>query len=320
MHWPCAIRCLPGRKSGSHNQDMPQFLPFLRRLVGLGHSGTSAEFPAEVLRSIRHLERRVRKSAEWRRLQSKLPAYRDIVFGDPYGPGKFLHTDYWLRINVERVVQLGLQERTGLKILDVGSGPALFVFICDLCGHDAVGLDVPLAKARPDEALVYSVLPEALGVSTIRERIEALVPMNGDETYDLITAFMICFNRHKQPDEWQRPAWEFFLRDVAGHLRPGGRLHLRFNPHDERYGELRYWSGDLLALFQQLGTVDAEGGVMMTRERIAAFLDVPPATEMTPAYGSDATARSELATRERHEGSLERSAGGNRGEAAAPSA
>ena len=268
---------------------MPHFLPFLLWLVGLGHSVKSTALPPEALRSVRLLERRVRKSVEWQLLQSEVPAYRDIDFGDPYGPGKYLEIDYWLRINVERAVLLGLHECSGLKILDVGSGPALFTFICGLCGHDAVGLDRPLAEARADEALVYSLLPKTLGVRTIRERIEAFVPMRGDDTYDLITAFMICFNRHKQPDEWQRPAWEFFLRDAAGHLRPGGRLQLRFNSHDERYGKLRYWSADTLELFRRLGTVDAEGGVIMTRDRVAALLDSSSETEAGPLYESTGT-------------------------------
>ena len=40
---------------------------------------------------------------------------------------------------------------------------------------------------------------------------------------------MICFNNHKMPGLWGVPEWEFFLDDLAKHLKPRGRVWLELN-------------------------------------------------------------------------------------------
>jgi hypothetical protein len=72
---------------------------------------------------------------------------------------------------------------------------------------------------------------------------------------DLITAFWICFNRHKQADEWGVDEWRFFVEDAGRHLRPGGWLHLELNPHPERYGELCWYDAPTKAYFESVGDV-----------------------------------------------------------------
>src|ERR1044071_1895129 len=58
-------------------------------------------------------------------------------------------------------------------------------------------------------------------------------PPDLGKKFDLITAFLVCFNNHKQPDLWSVPEWDFFLDDVAKHLTPRGRLWLELNlEHD----------------------------------------------------------------------------------------
>jgi hypothetical protein len=91
--------------------------------------------------------------------------------------------------------------------------------------------------------------------------IERFVPMAltvGD--LDLITAFWICFNRHRQPDEWGVAEWKFWIDDARSHLRPGGMLHLELNENPERYGALRWFDQETLDFFRSAGTV--QGGIV----------------------------------------------------------
>jgi hypothetical protein len=87
--------------------------------------------------------------------------------------------------------------------------------------------------------------------------IERFVPLPfEDRRYDLITAFWICFNRHRQPDEWGVEEWRYFVGDATRKLRPGGRLWLDLNENPERYGALRFYDQSTLEYFQSVGTVE----------------------------------------------------------------
>src|SRR5207249_3117400 len=67
--------------------------------------------------------------------------------------------------------------------------------------------------------------------------------------FDLITAFMICFNNHKMPDLWDVPEWGFFLDDLAKHLTPRGRVWLELN--QEYDGS--FYTPELKKFFQKRG-------------------------------------------------------------------
>ena len=57
---------------------------------------------------------------------------------------KYMDIDYWLFENLRRAYVLGLHKMTGkIAILDIGTGPGYFPFICGFYGHDAEALDVP---------------------------------------------------------------------------------------------------------------------------------------------------------------------------------
>jgi SAM-dependent methyltransferase len=224
----------------------------------------------------RKLEQKIRHSPRWKHLRAQVREYRDLSFGDPEDALKYLTLDFWLRDNIRRAMRVDVHRRKPLKILDVGCGSGLFPFVCRYWGHDAVGLDKPIAACRPAEAIVYSVMPETLGVTINRSLIRAHERMDIKETYDLITAFMICFNQHKQPNEWGHREWKFFLSDVATDLNPGGAVYLAFNRHDKRYGELRFWDRETLKLFEACGDVDrAAGTATFRREDILRTLGPP---------------------------------------------
>jgi hypothetical protein len=86
--------------------------------------------------------------------------------------------------------------------------------------------------------------------------IERFVPVSLPyRDLDAITAFWICFNRHRQVDEWGVSEWRFFVGDAVSHLRMGGFLHLELNSHPERYGSLDWYDEETLDFFHSVGTI-----------------------------------------------------------------
>jgi hypothetical protein len=127
----------------------------------------------------RKLERQIRHSPRWKQLRAKVQEYRDLSFGDPEDALKYLTLDYWLRDNIQRAMQVNVHRRKHLKILDVGCGSGMFAYVCRFWGHEAVGLDKPIAACRPAEAIVYSVVPETLGVPIKRSMVRPGVNNSG---------------------------------------------------------------------------------------------------------------------------------------------
>jgi SAM-dependent methyltransferase len=154
-----------------------------------------------------------------------------------------------------------------LRILDLGCGPGYFMAVARALGHDCSGADVPEAYFTPAEREVYEELLTAMHCNSHRTSllVERFVPLPmRNEEYDLITAFWICFNRHRQSDEWGCEEWRFFVEDALRCLRNNGRLYLELNEHDERYGDLRWYDAATLAYFRSVGTVES-GRVIIAR-------------------------------------------------------
>lgn len=232
------------------------------------------EYPGFRLRDLLRLEREVRSSPEWRRLRSEARSARAGARTDDRADAlKYLDVDLWLRANILRGVRLGLHRAPPLRVLDIGCGAGILAYLCRRWGHDAVGLDRPLPALNHSERLVYAMVPEILGVRVIRAPVEEqrLPPLPG--RYDLLTAFMICFNGHGTRDEWGAAEWSRFLRSALDALSPAGRLHLWFNP---RAGEVdRYVDADVRALLVRCGGEPEAGRVTLRRSAIAAALWEP---------------------------------------------
>jgi SAM-dependent methyltransferase len=183
------------------------------------------------------------------------PAYR----ADPTSAAKYADHRFWLLLNLERAARLGLHASPELRVMDLGCGPGYFMAAARVLGHDCRGVDVPESWFTPVEREVYAELLGALkcGPHVSSLLIERFVPLPFEAAqFDLITAFWICFNRHRQPDEWGVDEWRFFVDDALRRLREGGRLFLELNEHPERYGELRWYDAATRAYFHSVGTVD----------------------------------------------------------------
>lgn len=167
---------------------------------------------------------------------------------------KYLDIDYWMRINLRRVRQLGLDYGPRRDILDLGSGAGYFLYLCKWLGHRPVGLDI-------DTAPLYPEMARLLELERVVWRIEAFAGLPDlGRKFDLISAFMICFNNHKQPGLWGPREWEFFLNDAARQLKPRGRIFLHLNQE---------WDGTFLS--EELRQFFVERGARIRLDTVCLY-------------------------------------------------
>lgn len=138
-------------------------------------------------------------------------------------PEKYLELRRWIDVNIRRIRELELDFGFRKRVLDIGCGAGYFLYICKWLGHDVLGLDI-------DESTMFTELTKLLRIPRVIWRIERFVPLPDlGPKFDVITAYMICFNDHKTGHIWGPAEWEFFLDDLAQHLALSGRVHLEFN-------------------------------------------------------------------------------------------
>jgi SAM-dependent methyltransferase len=156
---------------------------------------------------------------------------------------KFLDLERWIDINIRRIREIEIDLMRPKRILDLGCGTGYFLYIAQLLGHQGLGLDL-------DELPMFGDLTRLLGVRRVIRQINAFDPLpDAVGKFDLITAFLICFNRHKQTNVWGVPEWEFFLDDLAKHLTPRGQVWLELNQEYDG----TFYTPDLKEFFQRRG-------------------------------------------------------------------
>lgn len=140
---------------------------------------------------------------------------------------KYLDLGKWMRINLRRVQELGLDYGFRKRILDIGCGTGYFLHICRLLGHEVIGLDI-------DVLPMYREMMQLLDLKRIVWEVAPFRPLlDLGPPFDLITCFMICFNGHKSEAVWGTSEWRFFLDDLESRLRPSGRIQLEFNREND---------------------------------------------------------------------------------------
>lgn len=244
----------PGAGSSMPNRSTERRVEMAKTWLRLARHGSVA---------LCRLPARVIDAANVPRIEALGREMASVVERDPTSAAKYADYDRWVPFNVARIGALGLHNSKRKRVLDIGCGPGYFMAAALACGHDVYGIDAPDSILTKVEARVYS---EMLGALSIDKRvapllIERFTPMTlhvGD--LDLITAYWICFNRHRQPDEWGVAEWKFWIDDARSHLRPGGMLHLELNENPERYFALRWFDQETLDFFRSAGTV--QGGIV----------------------------------------------------------
>jgi SAM-dependent methyltransferase len=141
---------------------------------------------------------------------------------------KFLDVKTFLPTTLNRAYYLGLHKSKPLDILDIGTGVGYFPVVCKYYGHQVVAID-------RDGNPVFEDVTRWLEVDRRSSEIKAFspVPYQGRK-FDLITAFMVNFDRYDPPEykPWGTKEWDYFLEDMGcNHLKEGGRLALLLNDH-----------------------------------------------------------------------------------------
>jgi SAM-dependent methyltransferase len=167
---------------------------------------------------------------------------------------KYLDLERWIEINIRRIRELELDLSRPKRILDLGCGAGYFLYIAQLLGHSGLGLDV-------DRLAMFREITQLLRVHRIVQRIEPFRSLADlGRKFDLVTAFMVCFNDHKMPGLWKVPEWEFFLDDLAKHLTPRGRVWLELNQEYDG----TFYTPELKEFFQKRGARINEHKVIFT--------------------------------------------------------
>lgn len=154
------------------------------------------------------------------------PVVRRLRAGASRQDRKYVHFGRQLARANHVARQLALHRGPRRRILDLGSGPSYFPFVCSRLGHEVVALDV-------DWTPLYNELSSALRVRRVVHEIQAHVPLPDlGGPFHLISAQMICFNGHKNHAGrlWDVEEWAWFVDHLRGLAAPSGcRLVLQFN-------------------------------------------------------------------------------------------
>ena len=183
--------------------------------------------------------------------QIQLREIQERYASSPVQIAKYADVERYMKLNIERVQDLGLQRSPPRNILDLGCGGGFFLYICQQHGHRCLGVDLEW----------YPVFTDLLNLMHVERRtweIKAFEPLPDlGQKFDWITAFSTGFNRVKKKP-WRIPEWGFFLEDLQKHLRPGGQIYFALNP-EGRGG--RYYDEELQRFF-------VNRGAQIERERI----------------------------------------------------
>ena len=78
---------------------------------------------------------------------------------------------------------------------------------------------------------MYNSIIELLEINRINHKIsfEQNLPLPENLKFDLVTAFMICFNNHKKDNLWHIEEWDWFLKSLFQQLQLEGKIFLSFN-------------------------------------------------------------------------------------------
>ena len=193
---------------------------------------------------------------------------RRYVVADPGADWpKYLDLDRWIGVNIRRIRQLELDLARPKRILDLGCGAGYFLYIAQLLGHSGVGLDM-------DRLPMFREITRLLGVRRVVQRIQAFRALpNFGQKFDVITAFMICFNNHKMPGLWGVREWEFFLADLGKYLRPRGQIWLELNQEYDG----TFYTPELKEFFQKRGAKIDEQKVILNSSHRARVSTSPAA-------------------------------------------
>lgn len=132
------------------------------------------------------------------------------------GRTKYLDPVTWFESKLSVARKLGLDKKSPLRILDLGTGPGHFPIVGRFYGHDVTGTDLPKVSGGIDgTGHLYDTLCSIYRVRRISHVIRPNKLLEGLQgRYDLVTAFLAAFNVDERKDPWSIDNWKFFLADL----------------------------------------------------------------------------------------------------------
>jgi hypothetical protein len=191
----------------------------------------------------------VREELDWNRYDE----IRLALGGQTANKEKYLDAESWFLRMWKQAKRLDLQRLPPQRILDLGTGPGHFPYVCAALGHDAWGLDRPGTAA-------YEALTAWMGVRVVPHKIRAQVPLpTFPARFDLVTAFRIGFNSKGHQGRFilfDLDDWGFFLDDLRDNvLMPQGRVALKMTGAQGDYSGLKFGDPPLMDYFESRGAV-----------------------------------------------------------------
>ena len=137
---------------------------------------------------------------------------------------KYLDSNVWIFECLLRFYRLNLHKlKHKINILDLGTGAGYFPFICRFYGHNVESIDIP-------DNEMYNEIIDAFKLYRYGQYITYNSFLITHNRYNLISAFMICFNEHKKSNLWHIMEWETFLNNIKNNnLTHNGEIYLSFN-------------------------------------------------------------------------------------------
>jgi SAM-dependent methyltransferase len=197
-------------------------------------SGFWYKSPADALFFLKHY---AWVKAQTRRMMAGIDLQAFRAIGQRLEERKFnplyLDLEDTMLASLYRVRRLGLDRQPRQTILDIGSGPGVFAYVCQVLGHRVVCTDI-------DKTPYYNEVTAFFGLDRRYWMVQRGVPApDFGLKFDLITATNTGFNLNRDRESvphlqlgrnWFIDEWAFFLDDTTRNLMAeSGRLYLTIN-------------------------------------------------------------------------------------------
>jgi SAM-dependent methyltransferase len=175
---------------------------------------------------------------------------------------KYLDARKWLTRAVQQVRTVGLVLNPPRDVLDLGCGAGYFLFVVKQLGSRVLGLDLDHDPIFSDMIRLFAI--ERVGYAITRR---ARLPEFGGRKFDLITAWMVCFNNYDREETiWSPEDWDFLLDDLSERLAPNGRIVFSLNAQLDG----RFYSDEIEKLFARRSDFMDGRMILFTKSRLDA--------------------------------------------------
>lgn len=186
---------------------------------------------------------------------------------------KYLDARKWLTRNAQYVRKLGLVLNPPRDVLDLGCGAGYFLFVLKQLGSRVLGVDLDHDPIFNDMNRLFAI--ERIGFGITRG---VRLPELGGRKFDLITAWMICFNNYEHEETiWGRQDWDFLLADLSERLAPKGRIVFSLNAQLDG----RFYSDEVEKLFARRSDFMDGRMIIFTKSRLDATATEHPSRVST---------------------------------------